>query len=107
MKKPRIGEANLGAVVGSATGAVGGLVAVVLPLAILTRDLQALAAARTFGVLGWFVCWPVGWLIGGQIGPRLEQALGERKAGILGGLAGGLVPVAGFVLWGWYLVTPR
>jgi len=101
MKSPRIGEGSLGALVGAVTGAVGGLVAVVLPLAIITHDLQALAAARTLGVFGWIVCWPVGWLLGGQIGPRLEKVLGERKAGILGGITGGLVPVAGFALWGW------
>jgi hypothetical protein len=107
MKTPRFGEGSLGAVAGAVTGALGGLVAVVLPLAIMTRDIQALSAARTFGVIGWIVCWPVGWLIGGQIGPRLEGILSERNAGIVGGILGGLVPVAGFVLWGWYLVTPR
>jgi hypothetical protein len=107
MKKPRFGEGSLGAVAGAVTGAFGGLVAVVLPLAIMTRDIQALSAARTFGIIGWVICCPVGWLLGGQIGPRLEMSLGERKAGIIGGIVGGLVPVAGFVLLGWYLVTPR
>ena len=107
MKRPRIGEGNLGALVGAVTGAVGGLVAVVLPLAIMTHDLQALAAARTVGIIGWIVCWPMGWLLGGQLGPRLGNALGERKAGILGGLAAGLLPVVGFAMWGWYLVTPK
>lgn len=107
MKRPGIGEGSLGAVVGAVVGAVGGLVAVVLPLAILTRDIHALAAARTLGVIGFLVSSPLGWLIGGQIGPWLATRLGERKGGILGGIFGGLVPVAGFALWGWYLIQPK
>jgi hypothetical protein len=107
MRKPGIGEANLGAMVGVIVGAMGGLVAVAIPLAILRGDIKALSEARTIGLIGFFVSSTFGWLIGGQIAPRLEGLLGERKAGILGGILGGLVPVAGFALWGWYLITPR
>lgn len=106
MKKPRIGEGSLGAVVGAVVGAVGGLIAVTIPYAIVTRDLHALSAARTLGLIGFFVSTPVGWLLGGQIGPRLEGLLRERAAGIVGGLIGGLIPVGGFIYWGWRLISP-
>ena len=107
MKGPRFGEPSLGAVAGAVTGATGGLVAVVLPLAIMTHDIQALSVARTFGILGWIICGSVGWLAGGQIGPRFARAWGERKGGVVGGILGGLIPVAALALWGWYLVRPR
>jgi len=105
MKKPRFGEGSLGAVVGAVVGAVGGLVAVTIPYAILSRDLHALSAARTLGLVGFFVSTPVGWLLGGQIGPRLEGILNEKQAGYVGGFLGGLVPIAGLVWWGWHLVA--
>ena len=107
MRKPGFGEANLGATVGVVVGALGGLVAIAIPLAILRGDIKALSEARMFGVIGFFVCSTVGWFMGGQIGPRLEGIMSERNAGVVGGILGGLVPVAAFVLWGWYLVAPR
>jgi hypothetical protein len=107
MKKPGIGEPNLGAMVGVVVGAVGGLVAIAIPLAIMRGDIKALSEARTFGLFGFLTSSTVGWFLGGQMAPRLEGRLGERNAGIVGGILGGLVPVAGFALWGWYLVTPR
>jgi len=106
MRRPGFGEPNLGAMVGVVVGAVGGLVAIAIPLAIMRGDIKALSEARTFGVIGFLVCSTIGWLLGGQIGPRLEAKLSERVAGIVGGILAGLVPVAGFALWGWYLVTP-
>ena len=93
--------------VGVVVGAVGGLIAITIPLAIMRGDIKALSEARTFGLVGFLVCSTVGWFLGGQIAPRLEGRLSERSAGIVGGILGGLVPVAGFALWGWYLVTPR
>lgn len=107
MRKPGFGEGSLGAVAGAVTGAAGGLVAVVLPLTIATGDIQMLTIARTLGIIGFLVSAPMGWFIGGQIGPRLEGKLSERAAGIIGGIVGGLVPVTGFILWGWYLITPK
>lgn len=105
MKKPGWGEASLGAMVGAVVGAVGGLVAVGLPWAIVKGDIRALADARMLGIIGLMVSAPVGWLTGGQIGPRFEVLLSERGAGITGGILGGLVPVTGFFLWGWYLIS--
>jgi len=106
MRKPGIGEPNLGATVGVVVGAVGGLVALATPLAIMRGDIGVLSEARTLGLVGFLVSSIVGWFLGGQIGPRLEGRLSERNAGIAGGILGGLVPVAGFALWGWYLATP-
>jgi len=105
MRKPGIGEANLGAVIGATVGAVGGLFAVTIPYAILTRDLSALSMARTYGLMGFIVSTPIGWILGGQISPRIEGRLSERAAGIIGGAIGGLVPVSGFIYWGWRLIT--
>lgn len=104
MRKPGFGEANLGAVTGAVIGAVGGLFAVAIPYAVLMHDFRALSAARTLGVIGFLVSTPIGWLLGGQIGPRLEGALGKRTAGLIGGVVGGLIPVSGFVYWGWHVV---
>ena len=102
--KIRFGEPNLGAVIGASIGAVGGLFAVTIPYAILIRDIHALSMARTHGLMGFLVSAPVGWIIGGQIAPRLEGKLNERAAGIIGGIIGGMLPVGGFLYWGWRMV---
>lgn len=104
MREPNFGKENLGAVIGAVTGAVGGLFAVAIPLAILTRNLQALSAARTFGLISFLVCTPIGWFAGGYLSHALTKTLGEKKAGILGGSLGGLLPVTGFTLWGFYMI---
>ena len=46
----------------------------------------------------------IGWLAGGYISHALAKILGVQKAGILGGLLGGLIPVTGFALWGFYMI---
>src|SRR5438552_1459963 len=106
MRKPGFGEANLSAVIGAVCGAVGGLIAVTIPLAFLSQDIRALASGRTFALIGFLVSTPIGWLLGGQIGPRLVGALNERNADVVGGILGGLLPVGGFAVWGWYLIQP-
>ncbi|MBP9901304.1 MAG: hypothetical protein V9H26_05115 [Verrucomicrobiota bacterium] len=104
MKEPSIGKENLGAVIGAVTGALGGLFAVAIPLAILTRNLQALSAARTFGLVSFLVCTPIGWFAGGYLSHAMTKRLGEKKAAMIGGLIGGLFPVTGFALWGFYMI---
>jgi len=103
--EPSIGKENLGAVIGAVLGAAGGLFAVAIPLAIMTKDLLALSLARKFGLISFAVCVPVGWFAGGYASYLLEKKLPTRISGILGGIIGGLLPVGGFALWGWYLVS--
>jgi hypothetical protein len=105
MRKPRLGEGSLGAVIGAVVGAVGGLIAVALPFAIKYRDIQLLSEARTIGIIGFMVSAPLGWFIGGQIGPRLEGKFSERTAGIIGGILGGMIPVGALIFWGWRMVA--
>lgn len=104
MKEPSFGKENMGAVIGAVTGALGGLFAVAIPLAILTRSLQALSAARTFGLISFLVCTPIGWFAGGSISHALAKRIGVQRAGILGGIIGGSLPVSGFALWGFYMI---
>lgn len=104
MKEPSFGKENLGAVIGAMTGALGGLFAVAIPLAILTRNIHMLSSARTLGIISFLVCTPIGWFAGGYISHALTKKLGVQKAGILGGMIGGMLPVTGFALWGFYMI---
>lgn len=107
MRKPELGEINLGALAGAGVASIGGLFAVDIPAAVIERDLALLLSTPTLSVLCWLVGLPLGWFIGGQIGPRLGQAFNSQRAEIIGGAVGGLVPLIVLVWWGWYLVTPR
>jgi hypothetical protein len=98
-RKPGIGEANLGAVAGTVTGAIGGLLAVGLPLAIHGRDTTMLVNYRTLAVTGFLICVPLGWLLGGQIGPRCVRVFGDRHGEMIGGILGGLLPVSFIMAW--------
>jgi hypothetical protein len=100
-RPPRFGEANLGAVAGVVTGAVGGLLAVGIPLAISGRDPGLLVIYRSIGLFGFLLCTPLGWILGGQIGPRLTGTFGEQRGEIIGGILGGLVPVMAIIYWVW------
>ena len=101
IRKPGRGEANLGAVAGAVTGAVGGLLAIGIPLAISGRDPALLVIFRNLAVIGFIICVPTGWLLGGQIGPRMVPAFGEGRGEIIGGVVGGLLPVLGLMVWAW------
>ena len=101
IRKPGFGEGNLGAVAGAVTGAVGGLLAVGLPLAIVGRDPALLVVFRSLAVFGFILCVPTGWLLGGQIGPRCQGVFGQRHGEIIGGILGGLVPVTAMMIWAW------
>ncbi len=105
MEEPSIGKENLGAVIGAAVGAVGGLIAIAIPYAILTRNLQSLSAARTFGIISFLICTPIGWFAGGYLSHFLEKFLAPKPAGIIGGIIGGLLPVTGVALYGWHMTT--
>ena len=104
-RKPTIGEANLAALIGAVIGSVGGLFAVGLVPAIVTRKLQYLITAPTLSVICFFASGAVAWLLAGQIGPRLEGLLGVRAANITGGILGGLIPLSALAYWGWRLAT--
>jgi len=101
IRKPGFGEANLGAVAGAVTGAVGGLLAVGIPLAIAGRDPALLVILRNLALIGFVICVPVGWLLGGQIGPRTIRIFGEQRGELIGGIIGGLIPVIGIMIWAW------
>jgi hypothetical protein len=105
MKEPSIGKENLGAVIGAVIGALGGLVAITIPYAIMTGDFQALSAARKFGLISFVICVPGGWFSGGYLTHLLEKKFPVKFSAIVGGLLGGLIPVSVFAAWGYYLIT--
>jgi hypothetical protein len=105
MRRPGIGEVNLGALVGVVVGAIGGLFAVGVAPAILFRNPALLFATPLLGIISWIISGIAGWIIGGQIGPRLEERLGERNGSYIGGTIGGLVPIISIALWDWYMVA--
>lgn len=105
MRKPSIGEYNLGALGGAVVGSIGGLFAIGLPPAILYRNPAFLLRTPILGLICWLVCGVVGWFIGGQVGPRLGEKYGSQQAEIAGGALAGLIPVAGIVLLSWYMTT--
>jgi hypothetical protein len=92
---------GIGAVAGAVTGAVGGLLAVGIPLAIAGRDPALLVIFRNLAITGFVICVPSGWLIGGQTGPRCVRFFGERHGELIGGILGGILPVIGLMYWAW------
>jgi len=105
MRKPPIGEYNLGALAGAVVGSIGGLFAVGLPPAILARNPTLLFGTPILGLLSWLVSGVLGWFLGGQVGPRLGEKFYSQQAELFGGGLGGLVPVISITLWSWYMVT--
>jgi hypothetical protein len=105
MREPSIGKENLGAVIGAVIGAVGGLIAIAIPYAVMTRNLQNLSAARAFGLICFLICTPFGWFAGGYLSHFLERFLPPKPASIIGGIIGGLLPVSGVALYGWHIAT--
>lgn len=95
----------MGAIVGAVVGAIGGLFAVGLGAAILSREPALLLATPKLSMICWLLSGGGGWLIGGQLGPRLGDRFNHRNAEIVGGVVGGLIPVALVALWGWHMVT--
>lgn len=105
MRKPPIGEFNLGALAGAVVGSIGGLFAVGLPPAILARNPALLFGTPILGLLSWLLSGVLGWFFGGQVGPRLGEKFDSQQAELLGGALSGLVPVVTITLWSWYMVT--
>jgi hypothetical protein len=107
MRRPPLGEANLGALIGAIIGAIGGLFAIGIPPAIIGRDLARLFGTPLLAIFCWLISGPVGWLTGGQLGPRLGELSNTQRGEIIGGILGGLLPVAAIALWSWYMVAGR
>lgn len=105
MMEPSVGKENLGAVIGALIGAVGGLFAIAIPLAIMTGNVQRLSDARKLGLFGFLVSVPIGWFAGGYISHALEKKIPRKAAGIIGGILGGMLPVTAIALLGWYIVS--
>jgi hypothetical protein len=106
MRKPPLGDYNLGALAGAVTGSVGGLFVIGLVRAILGGHLAALLIAPILSLISWLLCGAIGWLLGGQIGPRLGEKFYSERAEYLGGALGGLIPVLLVAWWAWYM-TPH
>jgi len=102
MRKPPLGEYNLGALAGAIVGSIGGLFAIGVVHAILARNPALIFATSILGLFSWVVCGIAGWLLGGQIGPRLGEACYSQRVEILGGALGGLIPVLLVAAWAWY-----
>jgi hypothetical protein len=103
MRKPPLGEYNMGALAGAVVGSIGGLFAIGLVRAILARNITLLFGTPILGLLSWVVCGLLGWFLGGQIGPRLGEKHYSQRAEILGGALGGFIPVVLVALWAWYM----
>ena len=104
-RRPPIGEPNLAALVAAVIGCLGGLFALGIAPAIITRNPQYLAAYPKLNVVSFLLCGSIGWLIGGQIGPRLEKFCGPQRGMVIGGIVGGIMPITGVIMLSWYLST--
>jgi hypothetical protein len=105
MRRPSLGEFNLGALAGAIVGSIGGLFAIGLARAILGRNLALLFGTPILAMLSWVVCGLVGWLLGGQIGPRFGESYGSPRVEMFAGAVAGLIPVVAIALWGWYMTA--
>lgn len=105
MKGPGFGEANLGALAGAVTGAIGGLFAVGIPTAILYHDRNMLLAFPSFNLLSFAICGVGGWVLGGQIGPRAGAKFQHSRVEIVAGGFGGLIPVLLVFFWRWHSLS--
>jgi hypothetical protein len=103
MRKPPLGEFNLGALAGAVVGSIGGLFAIGVVRAILGRNLALIFSMPILGMVSWVVCGVAGWLAGGQIGPRLGEKYYSQRAEAIGGGLGGLIPVLLVAIWALYM----
>ncbi len=103
MRKPPLGEYNLGALAGAIVGSIGGLFAIGAVRAVLGRNIALILSMPLLGMISWLVCGIAGWLIGGQIGPRLGERFYSQRLEMLGGAVGGVLPVLLVALWALYM----
>jgi hypothetical protein len=103
MRKPPLGEFNLGSLAGAIVGSIGGLFAIGVVRALLARNLALIFATPMLGMVSWIVCGVVGWLVGGQVGPRLGETYYSQRVEVLGGALGGLIPVLLVAAWALYM----
>jgi hypothetical protein len=103
MRRPSLGEFNLGALVGAILGSIGGLFAIGTVRAVLAKNAALLFGTPILGLISWVVCGVGGWLLGGQIGPRLGEKYYSQRAEIVGGALGGFIPVVLVVVWALYM----
>ena len=103
MRKPPLGEFNLGSLAGAIVGSIGGLFAIGVVRAILGRNIALLLELHKLGLVSFLVCGIAGWLVGGQIGPRLGDKYYSQRGEILGGALGGLIPVLLVAAWALYM----
>ena len=103
MRKPGLGEANLGAMAGAAVSGIVGLFALGVAPAILARNPAYLVGMPILGLASMVVCAIVGWVIGGQIAFRVGARYNSERAEILVGGLLGLAPPFLVMLLGWYL----
>ena len=97
------GRPNLGGMAGAAVGAIGGLFALGVIPAIISRDVRLIFNTPLLNLFCWLISLPIGWLIGGWIGRPLGNRFQSERAEIVGGVVGGLVPVILIALAGWQL----
>ncbi len=102
MREPEFGRPNYGGMAGAVVGGIGGLFALFLVPALLSRDVQWMISFRLYNVLAWIVSLPVGWCLGWLIGRPAGNWLRSQNAEIAGGVLGGLLTVGLVALYGWY-----
>jgi|SRR5215472_6773230 len=105
MRRPGIGEFNLGASAGAVVGAIGSLFAIGIGPAIVYRNPSKLFGTPLLALLCWVVGGIVGWVLGGQLGPRLGFRLNSDRAELVGGAVGGMLPVIIILVWGWRMAS--
>lgn len=103
--RPDLGQVNLGALAGAVLGSIGGLFSVGIPPAIVFRDVRALFATPTLGVISFIVCGLLGWLLGGQVGPWFGRKYQSIQAEFISGAIFGAIPVVMVLVWSYWMVT--
>lgn len=97
------GRPNYGGMAGAAVGGIGGLFALGLIPAIVSKDPHMIFYTPLLNLICWVISLVVGWFVGGFVGRPLGNKFRSDRAEIIGGIVGGIVPVALIALAGWRL----